>query len=178
MKWSAYLTAFKTRWGLLYTADKAVQWGTPYVGIPSAGAHDRALCPLCHRPYSNTHMMGGCEANPFMKGLYIKRHDKAVLMLAGTIAVASMGQSTIFVDAGRHDDLPDSFMGKAVVSSSIFRKWLLFAFHGTSVLLLHLIMSFYLMLHQVSLFKCSIRNNDCTLIRKLLKLVTATTHRV
>jgi hypothetical protein len=45
--------------------------------------------------------MGGCEDNPFMKGLYIKRRDKAVLMLAETIAAASMGQSTIFVDAGR-----------------------------------------------------------------------------
>jgi hypothetical protein len=33
MKWSACLTAFTTRWELLYTANKAVHWGTPYAGI-------------------------------------------------------------------------------------------------------------------------------------------------
>jgi hypothetical protein len=152
MKWSTCFTAYNTRWGLLYTADKAVQWGTPYAGITIAQGHNnRALCPLCHRP-DNTHMMGGCEDNPYMKGLNIKRHDKAVLMLAETIAAASMGQSTIFVHAGRNDELPDFILGKAVVSSSIFRSWLLFAFHGTSVLLLHLILSFYPTLHPVSTF--------------------------
>jgi hypothetical protein len=57
-------------------------------------------------------MMGGCEDNPYMKGLYIKRHDKAVLMLAETIAAISMDQSTILVDAGRHDELPDFIFGK------------------------------------------------------------------
>jgi hypothetical protein len=56
-------------------------------------------------------MMGECEDNPYMKGLHIKRHDKAVMMLAETIAAASMGQSTIFVDAGRNE-LPDFIFGK------------------------------------------------------------------
>jgi hypothetical protein len=56
--------------------------------------------------------MGGCEDNPFMKGLYLKRHDKGVLMLAKTIAAATMGRSTTFVDAGRHDELPDCNFGQ------------------------------------------------------------------
>jgi hypothetical protein len=123
MKWSACLIAFKTRWGLLYTADKAAQWGTPYAGITIARGHNnRALCPLCHRPDSNTQMMGGCEDNPYMKGLYIKRHDKAVLMLAETIAAASLGQSTIFVDAGRNDELPEFIFGKGSSFKQFIQK--------------------------------------------------------
>jgi hypothetical protein len=59
MKWSACLTAFKTRWGLLYTADKSVQWGTLYAGKTIARGHNNcALCPLCHRPDTTTHWEG------------------------------------------------------------------------------------------------------------------------
>jgi hypothetical protein len=47
-----------------------------------------------------------------MKGLHIKRHDNAVLMLAETIAAATMGRSITFVDAGRHDGSPDINFGK------------------------------------------------------------------
>jgi hypothetical protein len=81
----------------------------------------------------------------------------AVLMLAETIAATSMGQSTIFVDAGRHDELPDFVFGKGRSSKQHIQKvapacvpW----DKGTSVLLVHLILSFYPMMRPVSLFKC------------------------
>jgi hypothetical protein len=57
-----------------------------------------------------------------MTGLYIKRHDKGVLMLAKTIAAATMGRSTTFVDAGRHDELPDCNIGKGSIIKQFIQK--------------------------------------------------------
>jgi hypothetical protein len=58
-----------------------------------------------NNPDSNSHVMGGCEKNPVFKGLYIKRHDIAVLAVAQTITAS--GYSSIFVGAGKHANLPD-----------------------------------------------------------------------
>jgi hypothetical protein len=95
------------------STDKTAQYGKPYSGTPlNLDLQGRALCPLCSNPDSNTHLMGGCEKNPVFKGLYIERHDIAVLAVAQTIAASPQGCSSIFVDAGKHANLPEFAFGK------------------------------------------------------------------
>jgi hypothetical protein len=68
LKWSINFVGYKARWGLLYTADKAAQYGKPDSGRPlNLELQGRALCPLCSNPDSNTHLMGGCEKTQYLK---------------------------------------------------------------------------------------------------------------
>jgi hypothetical protein len=102
---------------------EAAQYGKPYSGRPpNLDLQGRALCPLCSNPDSNPHLMAGCKKNPVFKGLYIKRHDIAVLAVAQTIAASPQGYASIFVDAGKHANLPEFAFGKGTDFPAVIQQ--------------------------------------------------------
>jgi hypothetical protein len=61
--------------------------------------------------------MGDCEKISVILGLYIKRHDIAVLAVAQPLQPALN-----FVDAGKHANLPDFAFGKGTTFQLSFSK--------------------------------------------------------
>jgi hypothetical protein len=109
--------------GLLYTADKAAQYGKPYSGRPpSLDLQGRAFCPLGSNPDSNTPLMGGCEKNPVFKGLYIIRHDIAVLAVAQSIAASPQECSSILLTLAKHANLPEFAFGKGTDLPAVIQQ--------------------------------------------------------
>ena len=102
------MIVLKYRWGCLWTAKRALLFKKPYCGeqvrCDNAG---QALCPLCQKPDSGTHAMGGCTATPALHALYTKRHDEAVKRIQQTICMSRLGQCAMLMDAGRCEDLPE-----------------------------------------------------------------------
>ena len=92
----------KTRQGNLWTMKLAFQRNMAYMkGLPKAS---NDLCPLCHRPDSAGHMLGGCM-NADMKALYIARHDKAMRHVLKQVLKGQHGGYYVIADVGTLEGL-------------------------------------------------------------------------
>lgn len=86
---SARRTALKYRGGLIYTAKLAHRYGRS----PSA------MCPLCHQPDSQSHLLGGCS-HPQMRDLYMSRHHHASRLIAIALTRNSPHAHLVQADVG------------------------------------------------------------------------------
>lgn len=121
LPWAAKRTAFKYRWGKLFTTKQAKLMNITYFGMTiTSNAKGEALCPLCKQPDSGTHVLGGCTATPEMHALYVKRHDEAVQRIRQAISSGTCGRGTILMDAGKRSELPADVSGKA----TDLKEWL------------------------------------------------------
>jgi hypothetical protein len=121
LPWAAKRTAFKYRWGKLFTTKQAKLMNITYFGVTiTSNAKGEALCPLCKQPDSGTHVLGGCTATPEMHALYVKRHDEAVQRIRQAISSGTCGRGTILMDAGKRSELPADVSGKA----TDLKEWL------------------------------------------------------
>jgi len=99
---------FKLRWGLIWNRKKAMM----------CKKVSDARCPLCTEEDGCSHIFGGC-LHRTMKGHYIARHNKAVLLIHKAIQHGALGGSLCIVDATKDDELPEG------VESNRVPDWLL-----------------------------------------------------
>jgi ribonuclease HI len=135
------LPALNCTWGTLWTAKRAALFGMSYMGAAvEVNDQGEALCPLCHRPDSAGHAMGGC-LHPDLHALYTARHDGAGRLVHNALALGKHGAGAVaadqdaegsdaegdlgegtamLMDMGRADALPEGVAGKG----RMLRRWL------------------------------------------------------
>ena len=87
----------KSKTGQIWHKGKAFLWKMPYMpGWPIATDN---LCPLCGKPDSQSHILGGC-AHPEMKKMVIYRHDEAHRIIINAINKGNLGSFAIVADVG------------------------------------------------------------------------------
>jgi hypothetical protein len=114
------MTIFRGWWGLLWNKKRANMMRVPYLKGPTTtpAMPPNDTCPLCPKPDSSSHILGGC-LHPDMKKQYILRHDEAVRMVCEAILQGSLGGCYTIMDAGRRVDLPHGVADKRMA------EWLL-----------------------------------------------------
>jgi ribonuclease HI len=76
-------------WGMIMNNKLAQRWRLP--------GNQGGRCPLCGRPDSTGHLVGGCEA-PELKSIRIAIHQRLVARIVKAIGKGSKGNYTILAD--------------------------------------------------------------------------------
>jgi ribonuclease HI len=99
----------KARWGGLWSMKLAHRFKRPYIkGSKTIPKHSR--CPMCKEQDGAGHILGGCKHAGF-QGLYVNRHNKAVVKLWKAIMKGQWANCFTFMDATSQQDLPEGVEG-------------------------------------------------------------------
>jgi ribonuclease HI len=112
--WRALRLVLLVRFGVLWTARRALLLNLPYV-LPG-GAVTTGACPLCGAPDSAGHILGSC---PALADYVISRHNKAVAFIQEAVGLGSLSGCFTVMDACARADLP------AGVADTRLPAWLL-----------------------------------------------------
>ena len=85
--------------GTLWNAKLAQRFKRPYGAHPTHLHRGQGMCPHCGNPDSGSHIAAACS-HPYMKGLYIQRHNELTIIIAEALSRGKHGGGIVAIDAG------------------------------------------------------------------------------
>ena len=104
ISFSMLRNTLKARYGQLWNRSMAFNRKMAY--LKDEGIARDNLCPLCHRPDSIGHFLGGCR-HPDMTKSYIARHNEAGRKILKELKRGPLGNQFMIADVGSEDYMKD-----------------------------------------------------------------------
>jgi len=113
----------KLRNGCQWSTKKAHHLG--YKVYNSKESYSLHPCPICGGEDGGTHMAGQCK-HPHIKGIYIKRHDETVHIIAKAISnknkINNQKNTYMILDTGSNEDSGINTQGKRIPGDGCYSR--------------------------------------------------------